>query len=116
MESTTLRAEGHTTAKQLAEQEQPHSTNAKRGINVGEAERWASALTGGLLLFHGLRKKSLGGLATAAAGGSLLYRGITGHCDLYAALGINTACSHKIHPANRSLHVEKSIVVNKPIH
>ena len=39
----------------------------------------------------GLSRKSLGGLALAAVGGSLLYRGMTGHCHLYSAMGINTA-------------------------
>ena len=39
----------------------------------------------------GLSRMSLGGLALAAVGGSLLYRGMTGHCHLYSAMGINTA-------------------------
>ena len=46
----------------------------EKKINVGRIERILSALAGGLMVFNGLRKKSLGGAAMVAAGGSLLYR------------------------------------------
>jgi hypothetical protein len=43
----------------------------------------------------GLSRGSLGGLALAALGGALAYRGVTGHCMAYAALGIDTSATEK---------------------
>jgi hypothetical protein len=60
-------------------------------VNVGQTERWWSAVGGGALAAFGLTRCSLRGLALAALGGALAYRGVTGHCVGYQALGINTA-------------------------
>jgi uncharacterized membrane protein len=45
---------------------------------VGTGNRIASAIVGGALLLVGLRRRSLGGVLAAIAGGLLLYRGVTG--------------------------------------
>ncbi len=47
--------------------------------NAGQAERAAWLVLGGSLLVLGLAGRSVGGAAAAMAGGSLPYRGITGH-------------------------------------
>src|SRR4051794_4468952 len=60
----------------IREYEEAH--HPRHEINVGEAERWASAIGGTLLVAHGLRRGSFGGLALAILGGSLVYRGVTG--------------------------------------
>jgi DUF2892 family protein len=60
-------------------------------VNVGNLERVASAIGGGALALHGLRKASLAGGVMAALGAILVQRGVTGHCPLYEALGANTA-------------------------
>jgi uncharacterized membrane protein len=83
-------------------------------INVGENERWASLLGGGLLAAYGLSRGTLGGLLLAAAGGSLVYRGATGHCNLYGALGINTADQRGPHtsiPAGHGVKIDTSITI-----
>jgi uncharacterized membrane protein len=83
--------------------------------NVGEIERWVSLLGGGALTFYGLSRGSLGGLALAAVGGSFVYRGATGHCPGYAALGINTAQPRGARtsiPAGQGVKVEQSITIN----
>lgn len=67
----------------------------KESANVGTLERLACTLAGGLLVTGGLRKPSPVRLLGAAAGADLLYRGLTGHCAIYGALGVNTAASHK---------------------
>jgi len=67
-----------------------HPRSAPR-VNVGEKERMLSVLSGGALGLFGLTRGSLGGFALAAIGGSLLYRGMTGHCSLYQALDVSTA-------------------------
>src|SRR5437763_1738678 len=84
-------------------------------VNVGDTERWLSAVGGGALALYGLKRGGLGGALLLAAGGALVYRGYTGHCSAYAALRMNTA-----EPAEpreyfkRGIHVEESITVDRP--
>ncbi len=89
----------------------------RSAINVGDRERWLSVLGGTALGVYGLSRRSLGGMALAAAGGSLLWRGLSGHCSLYGALGINTAQplgrATSI-PAGHGVRVDESITINKP--
>jgi uncharacterized membrane protein len=66
-------------------------THSSREKNVGENERVISAIAGTTLLSFGLKRRSLGGLVVAAAGGELLYRALSGHCQMYQWLGKNTA-------------------------
>lgn len=94
-------------------------------VNVGEAERWASAIGGGALALYGITRLithgSWGGAALALVGGSLIYRGTTGHCAMYEAAGINTAGTENTRakspvvsvPAERGIKVEKSITINR---
>lgn len=65
-------------------------TETMRGSNVGDLERVASVAVGGLLLLQGLRKRDALGLGAAVAGGGLIWRGVSGHCGLYQATGMNT--------------------------
>jgi uncharacterized membrane protein len=67
------------------------SGEAAEEINLAPAERQVSMIGGGLLALYGLSRLSFKGLAMAAAGGTLFYRGLTGHCPAYSALGIDTA-------------------------
>lgn len=92
------------------------------GTNVGEIERWASAIGGGALAVYGVSRLlsggSLSGAVLALVGGSLIYRGATGHCNVYEAAGINTAESGATNPvvsvsAERGIKVEKSITIDK---
>lgn len=86
------------------------------GVNVGDSERWLSLVGGGLLGLYGLTRGSLGGLALAAVGGSLVYRGVSGHCSLYQALGVNTADrrgSATSIPAGHGVKVEECITINR---
>ena len=61
--------------------------------NVGTTERRGSLLGGGALLAYALRRgwrsplSAVLGLGAAA----LMFRGATGHCPLYGALGVDTA-------------------------
>lgn len=63
-------------------------------VNVSESERWASVIFGGMLALFGVQRRSFGGALLAASGASLIYRGVTGHCATYEALGVDTA-SHR---------------------
>jgi len=85
-------------------------------INVGDTERLMSVLGGSALGLFGLSRFSLGGLALAAAGGSLIYRGMTGHCSLYQALDVSTAAPRGPATSVRAGHgvkVEESIIINR---
>ncbi|ELZ03543.1 YgaP-like transmembrane domain [Natrialba aegyptia] len=84
--------------------------------NVGRWDRLGSAALGGILLVRGLRKRSLGGAATALVGGALVSRGVRGHSHLYRRLGVNTAGNEYRDPEPRtdSATVERSITVGKP--
>lgn len=85
------------------------------GINVGKAERIASAVIGGALVGYGIKQRSPLSLALALLGGGLLYRGASGECQVYRSLGVNTA-DESGSPASdhvaRDFHVEKSITIN----
>ena len=59
---------------------------ADRGTNVSDLERWLALLGGGALALYGLSRRDLPGLGVAAAGGSLMYIGLTGHCAVHSAL------------------------------
>ena len=59
-------------------------------INVPQPERIGSIAAGAGLALYGLSRKSLGGLLLAVIGGALIRRGATGHCEMYASLGINS--------------------------
>jgi uncharacterized membrane protein len=61
--------------------------------NVAEVERVVSLLGGAYLVLRGMRQGRFLGLGMAALGGGLLFRGATGRCKLYQALGINTVTS-----------------------
>src|SRR5262245_793923 len=61
------------------------------GLNVGETERLASLVGGGLLALYGLGCRGLAQIVLPLAGAAVAYRGLSGHCHLYEALGVNTA-------------------------
>jgi uncharacterized membrane protein len=67
------------------------ATTAKGGGNVAESERSLSVIGGAALMGAGLAARGVFGLLMGLAGGALVYRGVTGHCQVYQALGINTA-------------------------
>jgi uncharacterized membrane protein len=85
-------------------------------VNVGQTERLGSIVGGGLLAAYGLVRGTLGGLALAAVGGRLIYRGATGHCPMYGALHLSTAGRGPATgvPAGAGCRVDESVTVNRP--
>ena len=78
--------------------------------NVAELERYGSLLGGAALSFYALRRLThADGWAALVLGGGLLYRGLSGHCGLYNALGVNTSQRH-----SEGVKVEKSVMINRP--
>jgi uncharacterized membrane protein len=90
-------------------------------INVGQTERWVSAVGGGALALYGLTRGSLGGIALALVGAALVQRGYSGHCNLYEAIGFSTGGDASLRnsenvsvPAERGTKVEKSVTIDRP--
>jgi uncharacterized membrane protein len=65
------------------------------------------------LAIYGLTRGSASGVVLALIGGSLVYRGTTGHCSTYQAMGIDTAQHRAGVAGNRGIKVEKSVLINK---
>ncbi|XXY49310.1 SRPBCC family protein [Sorangium sp. So ce269] len=101
----------------------------RRKVNVASPERALSALGGGALLFHGLRKRGAGGLALVALGGALVARGATGRCHVYGLLGVDTARREAARPlfargaakpaalasgARGAIRVQRSVTIGRP--
>lgn len=59
--------------------------------NIGELEGSLSVAGGVLLLVAALFPRTLKQLLLLGIGGGLVYRGMTGRCEVYSALGIDTA-------------------------
>lgn len=85
-------------------------------VNVGELGRWVSVFGGGALAAAGLARRSPLGALLAIAGGSLIYRGLTGFCTFNDALGISTARRTNRNvaiPAGAGCKVEQIITVQR---
>jgi uncharacterized membrane protein len=97
------------------EQGRAYRGQAHQRVNVGPAERKASLAGGAALALSGLwsigRRNYLSGLAMIASGGMLLYRGQTGHCSLYEAMGVDT-----VHTQESGLRIEKVVTIGLPPH
>ena len=115
-----MQGAGITNSSSAAEGNAQQSSSGTGNVNVSETERWASAIGGGALVAYGVTRLVQGNLLGAVLGligGGLIYRGATGHCDVYGALGISTAAGSNNPnvsvPAHRGIKVEKSVTVNK---
>ncbi|OLY93474.1 Uncharacterized membrane protein [Cnuella takakiae] len=81
-------------------------------VNVGNNERIISAAIGAFLLSSGLgslTRHPLNGLVKTALGGFLLYRGASGNCPMYSAIGKTKGVSH-----TQAINIRTSLVVNRP--
>jgi uncharacterized membrane protein len=88
-----------------------HSTTPA-DINLNWPERYISVAAGVKLSFSAIKnliKSPFVSLLKLGAGGYLLNRGITGHCELYAQAGKSTTA-----PVN--VNIKSSFTVNKPRH
>lgn len=101
-------------------------------VNVGQLERWMSLLAGGALTLYAIRRRTAASGAAALAGSALMYRGATGHCRVYQALGINRGGQHASElgtgviadrgsdtrarlGGGRGTHVDETVTINRPI-
>jgi uncharacterized membrane protein len=104
-----------TTARHAQLQDERECASCSQSTNVGTAERVVSVLGGGLLAAYGLRRGTSMGLLSALAGGALVYRGVTGHCDVYQTLGL-TSAEHNERtaiPSGQGVKFEESVTIQR---
>jgi uncharacterized membrane protein len=101
----------------LAQEIPGRSQQRSPSVNVSTPERWASALGGGALLAYGANRHSWNRALLMAAGGGLLYRAVTGQCQLYKVLNVNTAVKGKNGVASvhhgEGIKVEHTIAIRR---
>src|SRR4051812_9446905 len=84
--------------------------------NVAPTERLISLGLGTCLTVFGITGRRTSPLALAA-GGFLLYRGLSGNCPLYQALGTGTdgtSGDEAVIPARAGVKIEHAVTVNRP--
>lgn len=99
--------------------EETHKPASDRSTNnVAEIERWVSVVAGSALAAYGLKRRTIAGIVSAALGGALVWRGATGKCPVYGALGVSTADENQGQqvsvPYGKGTQVEKSVTINAP--
>ena len=99
--------------------EDARDARARSDRNLSSFERWASIAAGAGLAAYGLSRLKSNGWLYAGAGGLLLRRGVTAHCDLYEQFGINTADATGDTRAalrgSRGINVLESVTIDRPI-
>lgn len=90
--------------------------HADRGMNLSEIERWASIIAGAGFLLFAVRQRRGTGIVAGALGASLIARGSSGHCPVYAAAEFSTR--HDTRDAlggPRGVMVHKTMTINRPV-
>jgi len=81
----------------------------KSTVNVSNVERIASVLAGSYFMYCLLKDRPKN-FTTIASAGLLLYRGVTGHCPVYEAMG-----KKKLSDPSHNITIGTSVIVNRPI-
>ena len=97
-------------------------------VNLGPMERWLPMVAGGMLAAWGLQRRDSIGGSVAVGAAALLYRGATGHCHMYDALGVDHGRQRGTGViadrysdtrarlgGSRGIHAEAAVTINKPI-
>lgn len=108
--------QSHSQRSPAPRQELSAGRPAADGTNVSDRERLASGAAGAALAFIGLGRRDLPGLLMAAVGGALVYRGASGHCQVYESMGIDTAHEAGGYRSSSGTRVDvtQSFLINKP--
>jgi uncharacterized membrane protein len=93
--------------------------SVRSGRNISDTERWVSMAAGAVMAAYGLSRRRTSGLALAGVGALLFRRGMSAHCDVYQALGLNTAGTggdtRRALGGAAGVIVEESVTINRPI-
>jgi uncharacterized membrane protein len=99
-------------------------------LNVAKPERIGSVALGAALVTYGLHRRDRTGIVAALVGGAFIHRGVTGHSDVYQALGVSTGNAAAVlappRPdvtsraatvnARRAVKVSRTVTIDKPRH
>ncbi len=88
------------------ESDKTNQSQSQGDATVSDKERWASIVGGGAMVLMGLQQRSLRGVLTAIAGGSLAYHGATTDKSLQEKVVDATGI-------NKAIRVEKTVTINK---
>jgi uncharacterized membrane protein len=92
---------------------------ARSRHNISGVEKWISIAAGAGLVAYGSTRPKRRGWLYAGLGGLLLRRGLTQHCDMYDALGWNTAASaddtRVALGGSRGVNVLESVTIKRSI-
>ena len=88
------------------ESDKTNQSQSQGDATVSDKERWASIVGGGAMVLMGLQQRSLRGVLTAIAGGSLAYHGATADKSLQEKVIDATGI-------NKAIRVEKTVTINK---
>jgi len=99
--------------------EDANEAAVRSGRNISSVEKWVSIAAGAGLAAYGLSRLKRNGWMYAGLGGLLLRRGVTAHCDLYEAIGVNTAVpaddTRAALGGSRGVNVLESVTINRSI-
>jgi len=97
--------------------DEPIADRAPRLLSsLSQLERLGSVTTGAALIAYGMRRKSIAGLALAAAGLPLAYRGLAGHWPPGSdAIGLGEGDTRELLSGSRGIRVRESIRLEKPL-
>lgn len=89
-------------------------------VNVGDSERLVSVIAGAALACFGLARRRWAGLLTAGIGAGMIYRGVTGNCQVFRLLGIDSTGWDRAGgppgvPAQTGVKVERTMVIRRPV-
>lgn len=93
--------------------------DVRSGRNVGDLERWGSVAAGAGLALYGLSRRGVAGWVAVGLGAALVRRGLTGQCEVYRALGLDTSASRD--DTRRALggpagvNVTEAVTIARPI-
>ena len=88
------------------ESDKTNQSQSQGDATVSDKERWASIVGGSAMVLMGLQQRSLRGVLTAIAGGSLAYHGATADKSLQEKVIDATGI-------NKAIRVEKTVTINK---
>jgi uncharacterized membrane protein len=98
---------------------QDDRTAARAGRNISNLEKWVSVAAGAGLAAYGLSRLRSNGWLWTGLGGLLVRRGLTAHCDVYEALGIDTSRTasdtRAVLGGSRGVNVLESVTINRSI-
>jgi uncharacterized membrane protein len=87
--------------------------------NISDTERWVSMGAGAGMMAYGLTRGRLPGWTLAGLGALLVRRGMTSHCDVYQAFGLNTAGTgedtRQALGGDAGVIVEEQVTINRPV-